>query len=491
MINLLPLRHLTEADQPLFGANLFNLAQLARSGLPVLPGIALTPPKIVLNVVLKHFQQTSKEVFEERLAIAQKELIKIPVQEELAKELSKHHQYFLPSLGKSYSKKEQLWQALLQRWVEEISGHIWEQGLGVGVVSKLSPQVIFFVHDDFSQIRSYWNPETKEAVVEARSSLPAPLLQKIEQLVSEANKKLFLPQVYKLVILEGRVYIAGLSPFTQVRTEAGQEELVLTPSKQRVLHKSAVKVFLDLSLGLTLGENLDGIFLEGERIEGFDQLVFRLVEGALSMPHKPVIYKLPDIVDREKIRGALRLINQQSLLKQSASTFIFARNKKTLLNLELAIPFTRSKEELLQLKRELAALGINRKGSLKFWQEMAVPENFINLEEYLEVGIDGVILNLDELQKFLGGYEVAEGEFYKKQIQTLIKFLTPAFKLLHKNRVPVLAKGELLNVSEMLDFLMESGAWGVVVNTPLEADSLPQHLGWLEKRIVEKRLTTI
>ena len=193
------------------------------------------------------------------------------------------------------------------------------------------------------------------------------------------------------------------------------------------------------------------------------------------------------MTDAEKIRGTLRLIHQKTLLNHAAEAFLYIRNKKKLQNLELAAPFTRSPEELLQLKKDLGIKGVIFKGAVRFWWEMAVPENFLNLEEYLAVGIDGVILNLDELQKLLEGYEFAEGEFYKKQVKALVKFIKPTLKSLHQAKIPVIARGELTVHHEVLEFLLESGVWGIVANTPMEAENLPEHLSWVEKRLVLKK----
>ena len=100
------------------------------------------------------------------------------------------------------------------------------------------------------------------------------------------------------------------------------------------------------------------------------------------------------------------------------------------------------------------------------------------------MGLDGIILNLDELQKFLGGYSITEGEFYEKQTQTVIKFIQPLFKTLHKAEIPVLAMGSLCLHPDILDFLLEGGVWGIVANNHIEAENLPEHLNWAEKRMV-------
>ena len=202
--------------------------------------------------------------------------------------------------------------------------------------------------------------------------------------------------------------------------------------------------------------------------------------------NKPVIYKLPDIKD-QGIEGAARLIHDKKLLDKASEAYLFARNKKDLLNLELGVPYLRSSDELLQLKRELAVRGITRKGTLKLWMEAAVPENVINLEDYLTVGIDGVILNLDKLQELLGGYKTQDGGYYNRQVGALIKFIKPLFKTVHKVKIPVLVKGELTLHPDILELVIEEGTFGVVVNTLAEASSIPDHLSWMERRIVSKK----
>jgi hypothetical protein len=62
----------------------------------------------------------------------------------------------------------------------------------------------------------------------------------------------------------------------------------------------------------------------------------------------------------------------------------------------------------MQLKRELAVKKLVRKNSLQLWMEVAVPENIVNIEDYLLAGIDGVVLNIDELAAHLNGYDHTE-----------------------------------------------------------------------------------
>lgn len=483
---ILPIKLITETDQPLFGAYLFNLAKLERNGFPIAAGFALTPPEIILRTVLKHLTSENKEIFEQKLTVIKNDIFKIPLPDDLEKQLGKNRGFLLNN--KIYRKKLWLWYGLLEVWLSQLRSKIWREGFTDNIKTTLSAQAVFYIDHSFAEVLAYFDPHLNEVVLKAQERLEPEVMQKIDQLVLSANKKLYLPQNYYFITKGKRVELVKVAPFTQSLPLSKEQDIVIPKKEEQKIIKSAVKLFLNLSSGFATATNFDGILVEGERVEGFENTVFKLAEAALSFYHKPVIYKLPDIVDGD-ISGALRLINQPKILDEVTSAFLFVRNKKDILNVEIAIPTVRSFEELMQIKRELAVRGISRKSILKIWQETAVPENIINIEDYLAGGVDGVILNLDQLQKHLGGYGVTEGEFYKKQVQALIKFIEPSFKILHREKVPVLAKGELAIHPDVLDFLIKAGVWGIVANNLIEAESLPEHLNWAERRMVLKHLS--
>ncbi|KKS64867.1 hypothetical protein A3A14_03160 [Candidatus Daviesbacteria bacterium RIFCSPLOWO2_01_FULL_43_38] len=493
MTNILPIKFISESDQPEYGVTAYNLSRLERAGFPIAPGFAVCPPEIIFQTVLEHFKTASREVFQQRLAIVKSKIGKIPLSPELDKVLGRGKGWYLK--GGIFKTKKELWQALFNIWLNQAYARIWQEGFNSGLLSSLTSQLIFLVEKQIVPGSAFFDPNLGEVIIKA-SGLNPESQKLIGKLVIEGNKKLFLPYIYEFISIKGKILLVGLAPFTQTLPVSKTEDIVIPQNIQKKAVKSAVKVFFNLSSGFSIpGMDLDGVLIEAERVldlrqtdrrVNFENLVFKLAESALSFTTKPVIYRLPDILDGD-IDGALRLIHQKSLLDLACDAFLFVRNKKNLLNVELGIPGLRSADELVRIKQELAARGINRKGTLRFWQEVFVPENLINLEDYLAVGIDGVILNLDRLQLHLGGYKVTEGEFYRKQVAALVKFIGPAFKILHKARIHVLAKGELCIYPDILDCLIEGGVWGIVANTEIEAESLPEHLNWSERRMVAKR----
>lgn len=493
MIEILPIRLLTDEDAPIFGALNVSLGKLKRAGLPVGEGVVITPPELRLKTVLEHYDFGTKEIFEQSLTLVKKEILAIPIDENLEKEIKKHKKYYLN--GKIIKSKKELWQNLLNSWLDEIKQRLWQKGFFPGISQNLEPQVVIFIKDLESFGTAFFDPLQDDVIINIKKGKLHPNDQKkIFDIVKEANKKLFIPYEYEWILDRG-VRLVKVSPFTP---NIAAEAVILT---QQVANDSgrklsAVKVFLDLSVGLTIEKEVDGIYISSEKIfdlnkpnESFENLVFKLVESATTFPESPVFLKLADKSEgMGKIRGSLRLLHQSSLLNPLIESLDFVRHKKNLLNIHIVVPFVRSVRELMQIKRELAIKKLMRKNSLQIWLEICTPENMINLDEYLLVGVDGVVLNLDELISHFNGFDPKEEElaFYKHQVEGLINFLEDGIRLLHKSKMHFIAFGSVSLNPKMLEFLVEKGVYGIVVDR-YEAHSAKDLLNQAEKRMILRR----
>lgn len=114
-----------------------------------------------------------------------------------------------------------------------------------------------------------------------------------------------------------------------------------------------------------------------------------------------------------------------------------------------------------------------------------MPENIINLEDYLVAGLDGVVLNLDELISHLNGFDSKEAElaFYKHEVDGLLLFLEDGIRLLHKSKVSFVVSGSLSLYPKVLEFLVKNGVMGVVVER-FESHSAHDLLHQVEKRMI-------
>lgn len=448
---ILPISQISEQDQELFGSNLYHLAQLKRAGLAVPDGLAVSPPDFLLQTVLKHFGNAHQEVFEQKLALVKADIAKTPLPDGLDR---------------------QSWRKLLDYWLAIIKSRIWAQGFNQGICEGLPAQLVY-PHQGTEDISAYADSQTQDIVIQSPAKLSIEVVNQIKKMVIAANRKLLIPQQFQFLISK-KVYIVAVTPYTEPVTATQEQMEKVAPKEQELLAKSAVKVFANLPQGFADLGRVDGVLIESERFLDPEQLTFRLTETALHYPQQPII---------------LKLAPTPAQFKDSVDTLNFLRNRQGLLNLQLGIPVVRSVNEYSTIKKELAAQGLTRKSLLQFWLSMGTPENLLNSEQYLEVGLDGIILDLDSLHQLLFGYQGDEGEFYKHEVKTLVSFLESNLKAIHQTKAPILAYGIQVFHPDVLHFLVDNGVWGVVANTIIEAESLPETLSWVESRALSKKVS--
>lgn len=499
MIEILPIKLLTDEESLIYGRLNVSLGKLHRAGLPVGAGIVVTPPEFKLKTVLESFSFASKDVYEQSLSLVKKKISAIPIPEIFQKE-TKDRKFLLR--GQIVKSQKDLWQMLINIWLDEIRVRLWNSGFQKGITESLDPQVIIFIKNPKATGKAYFDPISDEMVVRVSfGKLHANDLGKLDELVKTANKKLFIPCEYEWID-DGGIKFIKVLPYTPQILESvlpqSQPEAGPPLEEEHTKAKSAVKVYLDLSTGQVIPDSIgvDGIYISSEKIfdlnkpaESFENLVYKLVEISTTFPDIPVLFKLADKSEgMGKLRGTLRLLHQQNFFNPQIEVLDFIRHKKEIKNVHIVVPFVRSLSELLQIKRELAVKNLSRKNSLEVWMELCTPENIINLEKYLVSGLDGVVLNLDELVSFINGFDTSEQELipYKFEIAGLISFLEDSLKLLHKSKVPFIAYGSITLYPQILDFLTEKGVHGIVVEK-YEAASIRELLHQTEKRMILRR----
>ncbi|OGE31886.1 hypothetical protein A2631_02050 [Candidatus Daviesbacteria bacterium RIFCSPHIGHO2_01_FULL_44_29] len=498
-MNYLPIKSITDQDAPVVGGELVRLARLQRAGLPVADGIAVFPPHIKLQTILEHFDLRDHEIFEQRLTLVKQEISQIPLPEDLKAELLKRR-----------IDPQATWTNLLDVWLSDIRSRIWREGFSKGITNHLLAHPVFFTAKILHSGKAYYNAGLSDTqIVIHKGSLTSKFLEKIDGIVQAGNKMLLLPQTF-FWIIDGlsidHLKLVKLLPYGGELSVSEQEEKQAVSTRQeakKVFRQSALQVFLQMTSSFDFVEGVQGAVVSASvssdtaESEGpdFDRQALQLIECAQTFYQSPVIFRLSDVVDKVGgIRGSLRLLHQNNLLRTEVSAYLFARNKKQLLNIDIAIPFTRGVSEFTQLKRELSSLGVSRKSTLKLWLELAVPENLLNLEKYLEVGFDGALLHLDELFAWIGGFDPNEPEsaFYKpsfagkQQLDALLSFLDGPIRLLHQEKIPILCIGSYSLNDDVLEFLIERGVWGVVVSKEA-APFVHEHIGFLERRLVRKK----
>lgn len=484
-MTILPIQSLTEVEQHIFGASLYNLSTLKRLDFPVPDGILVSAPEFILETIIKYSHHQNFDLFTQEIELQRAKWEKASIPQLLGQELGNHKSYLVH--GDHLKSHGEVWIKLLHVWIEEIKSFIYRFGFDLTQLTHLQSVGVFFLSRPDFEVQAYYNSEIHQIEFLSDSNISPNIREQVEELIVKANKKLFIPHIYNLAIFKNDLWIIGLKPFTQTLAPKSTLEDLLPAKLEAKLVKSATKVFLKASSGSVKFDLLDGVVVKPNQITDLDAVLYTLGEIATATFPKPVIYQFTH-PDDDDIGGALRLLNQPDLLRFNTFAINWLKDKKGITNLSVAIPTVRNPEELIKMKQALDELGVRRGQGLGFWLTFNIPENIVNAEKYLEVGCDGVIIEIDDIHRHFCGIKDIEFGFYKNQIESLIDFVKPSIQACVKHKVPVLVSGQLTFHHEILETLLQNGIWGIVTSHNREAEHFPEVLQWLENRMVNRSL---
>ena len=199
MIEVLPIRILTDEDSPIFGSLNVALGRLERVAIPVANGIVVTAPHLKLRTTLEHYDFDSKEVFEQSLSLVRREINATPVPEILYKEVGKHRKFLLN--GEEIKGIKNLWLKLLHGWIDQIKQRLWKDGFFKGITENLDPQVVIFVKKVEARGSAHFDSLQDDTVINVKQGKLHPNdLKKLDEIVRLANKKLFIPHEYEWIV---------------------------------------------------------------------------------------------------------------------------------------------------------------------------------------------------------------------------------------------------------------------------------------------------
>lgn len=274
----------------------------------------------------------------------------------------------------------------------------------------------------------------------------------------------------------GRVFVGSLKTETEeVSVDLGQEKL-----------KTATKLYINLAdpaeaanaaaldsdgVGLLRAEFiLAGMgdhpryFLEkGKRAEFVERLSEGIEQVASAFYPRPIIYRATDFKTNEYrslrggekyepdednpligYRGALRYVDDPEVFKMELSALLRVRNKKGFRNVHLMIPFVRTVEELIEVKKMVAAAGLRRSGSFKFWMMVEIPANVLLLEEFVNCGIDGISIGSNDLAMLTLGADRDNTKTvsYDEQNPAVLKLIEETIRKSHRLQITSSICGE-------------------------------------------------
>lgn len=161
-------------------------------------------------------------------------------------------------------------------------------------------------------------------------------------------------------------------------------------------------------------------------------------------------------------RGAYRYIHDPLVFELEIQAIKRVRNKENLHNLWVMVPFVRTVKELELVKKILASKGLSRSHSFKLWMMVEIPSNVILLEDFIQVGIDGISIGSNDLTMLILGTDRDNSEVapeFDEQNPAVLWALERAIKTAHKHGVTASICGQAPSVYPALVEKLVS--WGI------------------------------
>ncbi len=238
--------------------------------------------------------------------------------------------------------------------------------------------------------------------------------------------------------------------------------------------------------------------------------VDKLVEGigviAKAFNPRPVIYRATDFRSNEYrnlkggdkfepkednpmlgYRGAARYIAAPDVFELELQAIKKIRDEEGLKNLSLMIPFVRTPKEMMEVKKLVSKSGLTHSPTFKLWMMCELPTNVINLDAFLDVGIDGVSIGSNDLTMLILGTDRDNAEvahdFYELD-PSVVWALEHVITTCRKRDITVGICGQApSDYPELVEKLVSWGVTSVSVN-PDVIDSVRQTVYKAEKKLI-------
>jgi pyruvate,water dikinase len=186
-------------------------------------------------------------------------------------------------------------------------------------------------------------------------------------------------------------------------------------------------------------------------------------------------------------RGAYRYVSDPAVFNLELEAIKHVRNKLKLNNLWLMLPFVRTVKELEEVKRIIAAAGLNRDSKFKLWMMVEIPSNVILLPKFIECGIDGVSIGSNDLTMLILGTDRDNEEVaseFDEQNDAVLWALENVIKTCRKYKITASICGQAASTyPHMVEKIVRWGVTSVSVS-PDAVNSTRRLISEIEKKII-------
>lgn len=156
-------------------------------------------------------------------------------------------------------------------------------------------------------------------------------------------------------------------------------------------------------------------------------------------------------------------------------------------NIALMIPFVRSPEELKRVKRNVTSEGLFENSNFRFLMMVELPVNVIMLDDFIDVGIDGVSIGSNDLTMLITGTDrdnSTVASAFDERTPAVMWAIKRTIDIANKRKISSSICGQAPSVyPEMVEKLVSWGITGISVN-PDAIERTRDFVYQAEKKIV-------
>lgn len=202
------------------------------------------------------------------------------------------------------------------------------------------------------------------------------------------------------------------------------------------------------------------------------------------------LYEPPEENPMLGYRGAFRYITDAQVFDLELEAIKYVRNKIGLKNLWLMIPFVRTPQELAKVKKIIDTAGLARSAMFKLWMMVEIPSNVILLDQFIDVGIDGVSIGSNDLTQLILGVDRDNEtltKYFDERDPAVLWALEQTIKTCHNRHITSSICGQAPSIyPEITQKLVSWGVTSVSVS-PDMIDHTRQIIYDEEKRLVARK----
>lgn len=167
-------------------------------------------------------------------------------------------------------------------------------------------------------------------------------------------------------------------------------------------------------------------------------------------------------------RGAYRYVADSRVFDLEIEAIKKVRNKMGYKNLWVMIPFVRTVDELIKVKKLMSANNLYRSSSFKLWMMVEIPSNVILLDDFIDAGIDGVSVGTNDLTMLILGTDrdnTDVASVFNERDPAVLWSLEKIIKTCHRRKITASICGQAASdYPDLVESLVEWGVTSVSVN---------------------------